>query len=97
MRHTFVAKLLLCIMHRGKRRLPSQVTVRQLKVSFVSARSARLGGHWTDNRKELDMGWTYRHRKKRDELRDQYTRETGRDDYWSPAFEAWLRARGELD
>ena len=43
------------------------------------------------------MGWTYKHRKKRDELRDQYTRETGQDDYRSPAFEAWLKARGELD
>lgn len=43
------------------------------------------------------MGWTYKHRKKRDELRAQYTRETGGDDYRSPEFEAWLRKRGEID
>jgi len=42
------------------------------------------------------MGWTYKHLKKRDELREQYTRETGHDDYRSPEFEAWLRERGEL-
>lgn len=43
------------------------------------------------------MGWTYKHRKKRDELRKQYTEETGRDDYKSPSFEEWLRARSALD
>jgi len=43
------------------------------------------------------MGWNYKHSKKRDELRAQYTRETGQSDYHSPDFEVWLRARGELD
>ena len=43
------------------------------------------------------MGWTYKHRKMRDALRRRYTEETGLDDYRSPAFEAWLRAQGEIE
>ena len=43
------------------------------------------------------MGWTYKHRKLRDQLRKQFTEETGSTDYKSPAFEAWLKARSELE
>jgi hypothetical protein len=39
----------------------------------------------------------YKHCKWRDELREQYTRETGDDDYRSLAWEAWLLKRGEIE
>lgn len=38
------------------------------------------------------MGFTYKHRKLRDEVRARYTAETGRDDFRAPEFEAWLIA-----
>ena len=42
------------------------------------------------------MGWTYKHQKLRDALREKYQLETGRNDFTSPEFEQWLKDRGEL-
>ncbi len=42
------------------------------------------------------MAWTYSTLKWRAALRAKYTEETGKSDYSSPAFEAWLVARGEI-
>lgn len=39
------------------------------------------------------MGWTYRKKKWRDNLRKAYTEETGSDDYQAPEFWDWCKAR----
>lgn len=37
------------------------------------------------------MGWTYKHRKKRDEIRRAWTEKTGSTDYSDPAFWEWAK------
>ena len=41
------------------------------------------------------MGFTYKHRKQRDEIRAKFTGETGLD-YIDPRFEVWLVENGYL-
>ena len=41
------------------------------------------------------MGFTYKHCKKRDEIRAKFTAETGLD-YTDPSFEVWLVENGYL-
>lgn len=43
--------------------------------------------------KGFAMGWTYKQRKLRDDLRKQWTEETGRVDYGDPAFWEWAKSR----
>ncbi len=36
------------------------------------------------------MGWTYKHRKWREQMRQKFTDETGSTDYTSREFAAWV-------
>ena len=43
------------------------------------------------------MGWTYKAKKWRDQVRQEYTEQTGSNDFQDPAFEEWLLKNGYLD